>query len=357
MFRRQWARGTKLATVDVTVMGAGIFGLSIAYVCARRGANVQIIDPTGTGSGASGGTVGALAPHTPERWDTKKEFQFQSLIAAEGFWREIDQRSGCDSGYGRIGRLQPIADYHTLNLARERIDQAAELWQGKANWQVRPVTDFGDWAPDSPTGLIVHDTLSARIDPGRAGISLSEALASLDVAVESDGDPVGKTIWATGYKGLLALSEEFATMVGNGVKGQSALLGHDAGDVPQIFTGGIHFVPHNNGTVAIGSTSERYFDSPSETDHQLDDLIAIARETLPQLKDAPVLTEWAAVRPRAKTRAPILGAYPGKPDHFIANGGFKTGFGMAPKVAETMADLVLEGTDTIPQDFRVEDNL
>lgn len=346
-----------MATVDVTVMGAGIFGQSIAYVCARRGATVRLIDPKGSGSGASGGTVGALAPHTPERWEPKKEFQFQSLISAEGFWSEIDERSGCDSGYGRIGRLQPIADDHTLNLARERIAQAAEMWQGKADWQVRPASDFGDWAPHSPTGLLVHDTLSGRIDPGRAGNSLSEALASLGVHVEPEGDPTGKVIWATGYKGLLALSEEFAKMVGNGVKGQSALLGYDAGDVPQIFTGGIHFVPHNNGTVAIGSTSERYFEDPTETDHQLDELIERARETLPLLKDAPILTEWAAVRPRAKSRAPILGAYPGRPNNFIANGGFKIGFGMAPKVAETMADLVLEGIDTIPQDFRVKENL
>ncbi|MCI5042840.1 MAG: FAD-dependent oxidoreductase, partial [Donghicola eburneus] len=42
---------------------------------------------------------------------------------------------------------------------------------------------------------------------------------------------------------------------------------------------------------------------------------------------------------------------------FIANGGFKIGFGMAPGVARVMADLVLEGRDGIPQGFRVEDNL
>ncbi|MGR3662546.1 MAG: NAD(P)/FAD-dependent oxidoreductase [Paracoccaceae bacterium] len=346
-----------MATPDITVMGAGIFGQSIAYTCARRGAKVRLIDPKGAGSGASGGTVGALAPHTPERWDTTKEFQFQSLIMAEDFWADIDARSGSDSGYGRIGRLQPIADDHTLNLARERIGQAAELWQGKANWQVRPASDFGDWKPDTPTGLLVHDTLSGRIDPGRAINSISEALETLGVHVEPDGDPSGKTIWATGYKGLLALSEEFATTVGNGVKGQSALLRYDAGDVPQIFTGGVHFVPHNNGTVSIGSTSERYFDAPNETDAQLDDLVERGRNLMPLLKDAPVLVEWAAVRPRAKTRAPMLGAYPGKPDQFIANGGFKIGFGMAPKVAETMADLVLEGIDIIPQNFRIEDNL
>ncbi|MEO5615955.1 MAG: FAD-dependent oxidoreductase, partial [Cypionkella sp.] len=38
---------------------------------------------------------------------------------------------------------------------------------------------------------------------------------------------------------------------------------------------------------------------------------------------------------------------------FVANGGFKIGFGMAPKVAEVMVDLVLEGRDAIPEGFRV----
>ncbi|MFZ8959776.1 MAG: FAD-dependent oxidoreductase, partial [Paracoccaceae bacterium] len=34
---------------DVTVLGAGIFGLAIAWACAARGAKVQVIDPNGIG--------------------------------------------------------------------------------------------------------------------------------------------------------------------------------------------------------------------------------------------------------------------------------------------------------------------
>jgi glycine/D-amino acid oxidase-like deaminating enzyme len=52
----------------------------------------------------------------------------------------------------------------------------------------------------------------------------------------------------------------------------------------------------------------------------------------------------------------MLGAWPDRPGHFIANGGFKIGFGMAPKVGATMADLLLDGQDDIPEGFRVEDN-
>ena len=56
---------------EVTVMGAGIFGLSVAWECLRRGARVQVIDPGGPGAGASGGVVGALAPPVPENWNHK----------------------------------------------------------------------------------------------------------------------------------------------------------------------------------------------------------------------------------------------------------------------------------------------
>jgi glycine oxidase len=53
----------------------------------------------------------------------------------------------------------------------------------------------------------------------------------------------------------------------------------------------------------------------------------------------------------------VLGAHPVHDGQFIANGGFKIGFGMAPKVAEVMADLVLDGVDRIPAGFRPEASL
>ena len=141
-------------------------------------------------------------------------------------------------------------------------------------------------------------------------------------------------------------------MIGTGVKGQAALLRHDAGAVPQVFAGGVHVVPHADGTVAIGSTSERDYDDPRSTDAQLDQVIAAARAAVPALEGAEVIERWAGVRPRSRSRAPMLGAWPAKPGEYIANGGFKIGFGMAPKVGEVMADLILDGHDTIPEAFR-----
>jgi glycine oxidase len=53
----------------------------------------------------------------------------------------------------------------------------------------------------------------------------------------------------------------------------------------------------------------------------------------------------------------MLGAHPLQAGAFIANGGFKIGFGMAPKLGEVMADLILDGVDRIPEGFRPEASL
>ncbi len=340
---------------DITVRGAGIFGLSIAWALTRRGARVQVIDPNGPASGSSGGVVGALAPHVPENWNAKKAFQLASLLMAEGFWAEVTEAGGVDPGYARTGRLQPIADDTALALAQARAETAQTLWQNQAVWEVVPEASV-DWQPRSPTGFLIHDTLSALLHPRRACAALVAALSALGVTFQDEAAEAGKTIWATGVAGLEQLNAGRARQVGAGIKGQAALIAYGAAGQPQLFADGLHVIPHADGTTAIGSTSERTYADPTGTDAQLDDIISKARAAVPALAGAAVIDRWAGVRPRSRSRAPMLGAWPGRSGHYIANGGFKIGFGMAPKVAEVMADLVLEGRDAIPDGFHVEDN-
>ncbi|QUJ75905.1 FAD-binding oxidoreductase [Sulfitobacter albidus] len=339
---------------DLTIRGAGIFGLSIAWEATLRGAQVTLIDPHGPGAGSSGGIVGALAPHVPENWNPKKAFQLDSLLMAEGFWAAVAEAGGADPGYARTGRLQAIADDAGLVLARRRAQTARDLWGDHARWEV--TSDTPDWAPVSATGYTIFDTLSAHLHPRRACDALVAALATKGVRVTPDGPERGIVIDATGAAGLHRLAAAHSRSMGAGVKGQAALLAHDARGLPQLFANAVHIIPHLDGTVAIGSTSEREF-TDLETDAQLDGVIATARAAVPALREAQIIDRWAGIRPRARTRAPMLGPDPFRPGHFIANGGFKIGFGMAPKVATTMVDLILEGRDTIPEGFRLEDNL
>ena len=350
------AEGPDMATVDVTVMGAGIFGLSVAYACARRGAHVQVIDPAGVGAGASGGIVGALAPHVPENWNAKKAFQLDSLLMQADFWAQVEDTSGMQSGYARRGRLQPLADDAAVALAMARAQTAKALWQGHASWDVI-AADQGAWSPPSPSGYVVYDTLSALIHPRRATQALAAAVTQLGGRIVAQGAASGAVVWATGWAGLHDMTQAHSRMVGGGVKGQAALLAHDAAGLPQLYADTLHIVPHNDGTVAIGSTSERDFTDAKATDDKLDDVIARARAAMPILQSAQVLARWAGVRPRSRSRAPMLGAHPFRQGEFVANGGFKIGFGMAPKAGEVMADLILAGADHIPDDFKPERSL
>lgn len=342
-----------MARVDLTVRGGGVFGLSIAFEAARRGAKVRLIETVRIGAGSSGGLVGALSPHVPESWNPKKAFQLDSLLMAADFWAAVGAASGLTPGYGRVGRLQPLADAAAVDLAQRRGEGAAALWQDRAIWQVVKTTGAA-WEPASPSGYLVHDTLSARLHPRMAAAALVAALHALGAeVVVGDAADEGAVIWATGVAGLAALGAALGRKIGDGVKGQALSLRYSAPQAPQLFVDGLHIVPHADGTVAIGSTSEHSYADPTATDAQLDALYARAVAALPALAGAGVTERWAGVRPRATTRAPLLGGWPGRPGHFVANGGFKIGFGMAPKVAQVMADLVLEGRDAIPEGFRL----
>lgn len=346
-----------MAMAEVTVMGAGVFGLACAYAMARRGVPVQVLEKRHIGAGSSGGVVGALAPHVPENWNEKKAFQLESLLMAPRWWAGVAQAGGHDPGYARTGRVQPLADDVAVALARARAEGAARLWQGAAEWRVTGPEALRGLRLNSPTGLFIHDTLSARLHPARACAALAAAVRALGGQIVEGADPAtppprGQVVWATGWEGLIALGDDLGRPAGDGVKGQALTLALNAPDAPQLFVDGLHVVPHADGTVAIGSTSERHFDDPQGTDAQLDTLLARARAACPALAGAPVVARWAGVRPRARSRAPVLGAWPGRAGWFIANGGFKIGFGMAPGIAETMADLVLDGIDRVPEGFR-----
>ncbi|MEM9755412.1 MAG: FAD-dependent oxidoreductase, partial [Pseudomonadota bacterium] len=258
-----------MSTQTITVRGAGIFGLSVAWALRARGARVRVVDPNGPGAGASGGVLGALAPHVPERWNAKKAFQFDSLILAEALWAEIAEVSGLDPGYGRIGRLQPIPDAAALALAQQRALTAEHLWQGRYHWRVIQAAD----APiASPTGFYVHDDLSARLQPRRAIAALVEALRRRGVPVVAEAAADGPEVWATGAAGLSDLSNAVGQPVGTAVKGQAALLAADLSG-PQLFVDALHIVPHGNRQVAVGSTTERDAADPTRTDGTLDALI------------------------------------------------------------------------------------
>ncbi|MXU64153.1 NAD(P)/FAD-dependent oxidoreductase [Oceanomicrobium pacificus] len=350
----------------VTVIGAGIFGLCAAWHLRARGRDVTVVDRRGPGAGASGGLVGALSPHVPDRWNAKKQFQRDALLAAAGFWAEVEAVAGQSSGYGRTGRLLPLPDAHARAIAEERAEGAAEFWAGVASWTVLPPGEDHPFAPDAAAAGIVHETLSARIAPARACATLARALERRGVlfqtgtvmaepggALSLDGDAIdGPAVIAAGTGSFDLLRGLGRANRGRGVKGQAALLRPSRPmNGPILYDRGIYVIGHADGTVAVGSTSETEFDDPYGTDALLDRVIADARVLVPSLADAPVIGRWAGLRPRAPERDPMVGPLPDRPDLIVATGGFKTGLALAPRIGDAVAAFLSGEVPDLPDSF------
>lgn len=379
-----YSPATDALSCDILVVGGGIVGLWVARVAQQAGLTVIVLEREHIGSGASGGLLGALMPHMPERWNPKKQFQLDALISLEDRVAEIEAETGLSCGYRRCGRLLPLAKPHHATLAAERRADAEARWghaRGGYGWELRRTGSAQGWpSPAAMPHGVVLETLAARVNPRlyltamKAGLGKTtrlfegEALDGFDdatgVATTSLGRAIraGHTVLTAGHASFAVLGSLLnrpADTIGSPIKGQAALLQAPIDPHwPLVFQDGTYVVPHENGRVAVGSTSERRFDAPFTTDDKLDSVIARAAALCPLLAGAPVLERWANLRPKAVKRDPMIGFAPGHRHLLVATGGFKITFGIAHEMARCALDPVLgKGEATIPESFRVDHHL
>ena len=345
---------------DIAIIGAGIFGLSAAWALSKRGLKVEVFERGQVGSGASGGLVGALSPHMPEKWNPKKAFQLDALLQAQSFWSEIEAISSLPSGYRRTGRALPLRSERLRNQALVRAQEVPLLWQGQADWSV---VDTLPGCADSSHGWVL-ETLSARLNPRQAVRALAQALRNKGVLIH-EHSPVsdaaelnaGQVVIAAGYSAS-QFTPQLPLDFWSAVKGQSALL--DVAlpkSMPMVFESGTYVVPHGAFGTAVGSTVEHDWTDPSTTDDLLRPVLAHAAELVPALAGAGVKETWAGVRPRARLPDPVIGQLSESPSIWLLAGGFKIGMGLGPHLGETLARLIMGEAPSIPPSFTLAHQL
>ncbi|NKM55563.1 FAD-dependent oxidoreductase [Rhizobium anhuiense] len=371
---------------ELLIVGGGIMGLWAAVHAERRGIRTLIADAGRLGEGASGGLLGALMPHMPDRWSEKKQFQFDALVLLEAEIAALEAMTGLSAGYTRSGRLIPLPKPHLNRIACGHFEDAERHWRAgerRFHWHVLESPPVDGWieASAGESGF-VHDTLAARVAPRLLIAALVAFLrqarhvriieharvAGLDPdrgTAEIGGESLAfsRCILAAGYQSFPLLQELTPGLkqpLGQPVKGQAALLKADIDpSLPTIFLDGLYVVAHEGGHVAIGSTSENRFDDPMSTDAQLDMLIEAARVIVPSLRDAPIVERWAGLRPKATDRDPMIGRHPDHPRLIALTGGFKVSFGLAHRLAEA-AIAIAGDTDCgflLPESFTISSHI
>jgi len=364
---------------DLAIVGGGVVGLWCAYFARQAGINVALFEANKIASGPSGGLLGALMPHLPTRWYEKKQFQFQALIDLEKLCAQIEDESGIDCGYRRVGRVLPLSHEQHVVAAVQQIEAAEFRW-GSVNpeydMRLEKQPTHENWPHESvmPNGATV-DNFSARISPRGLTSALHKVIASQvsifeDTKVEMTADkkltlPDGSTITAdniivTAGFGTFDLLKHFAPGIsGRAVKGQAAILDTDLDpNLPVVHKAGVYLIVHNDGRTAVGSTSEKEFEDGQTTDHLLDEVIEQARAICPLVGDASVVERWANLRMQVSGRDPIVGPVPEHENIHVCTGGFKISFGIAHRMAQAALAPIL-GTDPIdiPPTFQIKNRV
>lgn len=340
---------------DLVIIGAGIVGLWCAVHAVQAGLRPLIIDSVGIAAGASGGIVGALMPHQPSVWSPKKALQLEGLLSLPHKIAALESQTGLSAGYTRAGRLMPIwtEAERTKHLAWQA--GAKIHWPPEFQWNASEIIQNDAWLDPqaAPLGAAL-DTLAARLDPRgiclllakaienkadfQFGIGVSEVFSNRSILMNDANRIVSRNILiTTGIKSFDLIEPIIGRKTGTGVKGQAALLRPSKplkpAVLPVIYADGLYVIAHDNGLIAVGSTSENQWINATSTDDQLDALLVRARAVCPMLRGAEVIERWAGVRPKHESRDPVVAQLSEVPGIIVATGGFKISFAVAHLMA------------------------
>src|SRR3954468_4699934 len=184
---------------DVTVIGGGVIGLSVAWRAAQRGARVTVFDRGALGDGASRVAAGMLAPISEA--DAGEPELLRAGLDSARRWPSFAAALGLGDGYRTCGTLYVARDADEAEeLERERLLRAelgvpvARL-RGSEARRLEPAL-----APGGRAALDVPD--DHAVDTRALIAALVAACDRTGVVLRPNSDapaaPAGEVVLATG---------------------------------------------------------------------------------------------------------------------------------------------------------------
>lgn len=162
-----WSLSTPAKSPDsVTILGAGIAGLSLADNLSRRGVSVTLIDAcTKAVQKASGNSQAALFARLSPNQGDLEDFALTALEYATRYYRE-SRFTGAFHPSGLVQLPRKTSELNTMMRVAERLDAARSLIQFQSDEQLSRLANIqldsaGLWMPAS--GWVDPATLAKRI--------------------------------------------------------------------------------------------------------------------------------------------------------------------------------------------------
>lgn len=357
------------------IIGAGIVGAACAREFARQGLSVAVIEPNAIGGGASAAAMGHLL--MVDAADGGPDAEFQLSRRSLQLWREwLAERPAhaATAEHDACGTLWLATDQQELDLAArkqrwyEAQGLAAELLDGAALAKLEPLLRPGlagalrvpgdarvyppkvaaQWLLDSGAELIEGEVVALeghglRLADGRrlwgGLILLCAGLASQRWL------PPG---WLIAKKGQLAITQRSSASV----RHQLVELGYiKKAHLTDQDTVSFNVQPRPGGQLLIGSSRQPGSSDASLDLAMLDQMLSLACDYLPALREMSLLRCWTGLRPASRDGQPLIGAHPQHPRVWLATGHEGLGITTSLATAELVAQLSLAqscGLDPAP---------
>lgn len=344
---------------DVVIVGGGVMGSACAWMLARAGARVVVLERSVPGAEASSAAAGIIGANAEAHEPGPMAHLMLASRERHGVWsRDLANATGIDVGFRQNGIVQVALNARD---ARRLVD--ATRWQVAAGVERLSAKQICAVEPQlTRVAGGVYYRHDGRIDPPlffkavhiaaqragavfKTGAYVGRVIVTrgrVDGVLLEDGTkyPAGAVIVAAGSWSTLVEGVPLAARAVVPARGQIVELVTPAPLLERVVLGPrCYIVPRDDGRALVGSTLEFVGYRREVTARAVRDLLDAAIEIVPAFGDASVKSMWSNFRPYTPDELPILGESHVKA-LFLATGHYRTGILLAPITAECIGALV-----------------
>jgi len=354
--------------MKVVIIGAGVAGLGLGWRLRQAGLDVVVLERAQPARGASWAAAGMIAPsgELTRSHRAEAEFGLCSSRLWPSFAGEVEQESGMAIGYRQNGALF-IARTRDEARAQQSATMGEAITAEDARRRVPLLTGdivAAQWVASE--AQVDNRALGQALENAfikRGGeLAIHEPAVRFDVTadrvigvrtpfrmLEADLYVIAAGAWSSRFEGL---PPDVLPAI-KPVKGQMMSVRPPLPtDLPaEVIWGNEIYLVARQGQLLIGATMEpdAGFDT-RVTDIAMQWLSGRAISLVPKLAVWDVIERWAGLRPASADGLPVLGQT-GLDNVMIASGQFRNGILMAPALAQSMTNLIINGSAPEIADF------
>jgi len=350
------------------VIGAGIFGASVAYNLGRSGADVTVIDAQ-CGGGATSAGAGIVCPWT-SRVDNPAHYRI-AQAGAHYYTRLVGElaESGIgDIGYRKVGALVPIEGDPDIDIGAAHLRQRAaddpfagdiSLVERSALKDIFPPLADRNPALFVPGGARVEArTVAAAMLTAAEAFGVTRLHGHVDLAPSPEKSRVGATLdgvpldadafvitagaWANQVMAKIGLRIPVVPQKGQIL--HFRLGGQDSKNWPVVMPQTSYYMlAFEHGRVVVGATRET---PDSGFDYRVTaagqaEVLNVALALAPGLADAELIEARVGFRPWREGLTPLIGKVPGLDNLFVGDGLGPSGLTIGPFAGWLLAQTAL----------------